>query len=226
VVCHHILRLDVRGWISWHLAVGVLLIPPALLKTATTSWRILRYYAGNPSYRSAGPPPLLLRLIGPLVVMSTLALLGTGLALVLVGEAGSRRTLVNLVGQRVDVVTLHQAAFAVWAVATGLHVLARVLPAWQVGTRRTHVPGDVWRAVTLFTVAALGVAAIGWVLANSEGWLAQRDFRPPPGQRRDSGLRPPPTSSGWQSRAELVDNVIGAADSGLVARRTIGNMTT
>jgi hypothetical protein len=37
---------------------------------------------------------------------------------VLVGEAGSRRTLLNLIGQRVDLVTLHQAACGVWAVAT------------------------------------------------------------------------------------------------------------
>jgi hypothetical protein len=167
----------------------VLLIPPALLKTGTTGWRILRYYTGSSPYRSAGPPPLLLRLIGPLVVLSTLALLGTGLALVLVGEAASRRTLWNVVGQRVDVLTLHQAAFAVWAVATGLHVLGRVLPAWQAGARRTRVPGDVWRVVALFAVGALGAAAIGWVLANSAGWRAQRDFRPPPGQHRESGLR-------------------------------------
>jgi hypothetical protein len=182
--------LDVRSWISWHLTIGVLLVPPALLKTATTGWRILRYYAGNAPYRSAGPPPMLPRLVGPLVVLSTLALLGTGLALVLVGESGSRHTLLSVVGQRVDLLTLHQAAFAVWAVVTGLHVLVRVLPAWQAGTRGSRVPGDVWRAVALFAIGALGVAAMGWVLANSGGWRAQRDFRPPPGQHRDFGLRP------------------------------------
>jgi hypothetical protein len=189
--------LDVRGWIDWHLAVGVLLIPPALLKTATTGWRILRYYTGNAPYRSAGPPPLLLRLFGPLVVLSTLALLGTGLALVLVGEADSRRTISRVVGQRVDVLTLHQAAFAVWAVATGLHVLARVLPAWRASARGAQVPGAAWRGVALVAVGALGVAAIGWVLANAGDWRAQRDFRPPPGQHRDSGLRPGRPEVDW-----------------------------
>lgn len=181
---------DVRGLISWHLALGALLIPPAMLKTATTSWRIVRYYAGGAPYRSAGPPPLLLRLLGPLVVLSTLALLGTGVALVLLGEADSRRTLLQVVGQRVDVLTLHQASFAVWAVATGFHVLARTLPAFLASTRRARVPGDAWRWVTLIAVGALGVAALGWVLANSAGWRTQRDFRPPPGQHRDAGLRP------------------------------------
>ena len=201
--------LNVRGLISWHLTVGVLLIPPALLKTATTSWRIVRYYAGNPPYRSAGPPPLLLRLLGPLVVLSTLALLGSGLALVLVGEDDSRRTLVDLVGQRVDMVTLHQAAFAVWAVATGMHVLARVLPAWLEGTRGARVPGGLWRAVALIAVGALGVAAGGWILANSGGWRAQRDFRPPPGQHRGLGLRPRTTGGRRASRSELVDTMTG-----------------
>src|SRR5438309_11249472 len=78
--------LDVRGLISWHVALGVLLIPPALLKTASTGWRILRYYTGSRPYREAGPPPLFLRILGPLVVAATLALLGTGLVLIALGE--------------------------------------------------------------------------------------------------------------------------------------------
>src|SRR3954471_19347950 len=48
--------LDVRGLISWHVALGVLLIPPALLKTASVGWRILRYYTGSPPPRRARPP--------------------------------------------------------------------------------------------------------------------------------------------------------------------------
>src|SRR3954452_9307527 len=57
--------LDVRGLIGWHVAVGVLLVPPALVKTASTGWRIIRYYAGDRSYRQAGPPPWPLRVLGP-----------------------------------------------------------------------------------------------------------------------------------------------------------------
>src|SRR5436305_10441279 len=91
--------LDVRGLLSWHVAVGVLLIPPALAKTASTGWRIARYYAGHRPYRAAGPPPMLLRLLGPLVVLSTLAVLGSGLLLILVGPDPSRRPLVSLLGQ-------------------------------------------------------------------------------------------------------------------------------
>ena len=76
---------DVQGLISWHVALGALLIPPAVMKTASTGWRMSRYYLGSPTYRRAGPPPLLLRLLGPLVVVSTLGLLATGTLLVTLG---------------------------------------------------------------------------------------------------------------------------------------------
>src|SRR4051812_33135999 len=59
--------LDVRGLIDWHVGIGVLLVPVALLKTISTGWRILRYYTRNEPYRTAGPPPTLLRVLGPLV---------------------------------------------------------------------------------------------------------------------------------------------------------------
>ncbi|HEY9484617.1 MAG TPA: hypothetical protein VIR00_16810 [Micromonosporaceae bacterium] len=43
--------VDVRGWIDWHIVIGVLLIPPALVKTASMGWRIVRYYTGSRPYR-------------------------------------------------------------------------------------------------------------------------------------------------------------------------------
>lgn len=163
--------LDVRGLISWHLALGVILVPPALLKTATTGWRFVRYYAGRAPYRQAGPPPLLLRVLGPLVVAATLGLLATGLALVLLGEPASRQALVSLPGLRVDTLTLHQGAFVVWAGVTGLHVLARIWPAWQLTrTTRPSVPGARRRGAALIAALAVSVACAGWVLANENGW--------------------------------------------------------
>src|SRR5436190_22844652 len=46
LVAELVTLLDVHNWVSWHVAIGMLLIPPALLKTATTGWRIVRYYTG------------------------------------------------------------------------------------------------------------------------------------------------------------------------------------
>jgi len=92
--------LDVTGLISWHVAIGVLLVPPALLKTAVTGWRFLRYYGGSRDYRASGPPPMLLRLLGPLVVLSTLGLLGSGLTLIALGPNTSRHPWSTALGQR------------------------------------------------------------------------------------------------------------------------------
>jgi len=53
--------LRVRQLLSPHVFIGTVLIPPVLLKVASTTWRFARYYRGAPAYRRKGPPPLLLR---------------------------------------------------------------------------------------------------------------------------------------------------------------------
>jgi hypothetical protein len=162
---------DVRGLISWHVALGALLVPPAVMKTASTGWRMARYYIGDTSYRQAGPPPLLLRLLGPFVVVSTLGLLGTGVLLVLLGEERSRQSSVTLLGLRVDWLTAHQGFFAVWAVVVGLHLLGRIVPALQA----TVVPGTVvvvpgrWTRVLWFVAMVASAAALSVVLVHADG---------------------------------------------------------
>jgi hypothetical protein len=167
---------DVRGLISWHVAIGGLLVPPALLKTGSTGWRLVRYYLGHRPYVEAGPPVLLLRLLGPLVVASTLALLGSGILLILLGEQRSRAELLTLVGFRVGWITLHQASFAVWAGATGLHLLSRIVPALRLtflapGTRR--VPGGRLRSWALAIVVVLA-CALALILVRADGSWALR----------------------------------------------------
>ncbi|MGZ4334817.1 MAG: hypothetical protein ACXVRJ_11180 [Gaiellaceae bacterium] len=103
-----------RPLLSAHVFIGMLLIPPVALKTASTGWRFLRYYTGDRSYRAKGPPLLPLRLLAPLVVASTVAVFATGVTLLVIGPG------------RGVVLGLHKASFAVWLVATGLHVLAYI----------------------------------------------------------------------------------------------------
>lgn len=175
---------DVRGLISWHVAVGALLVPPALLKTGSTGWRVVRYYRGNPAYQQAGPPPTLLRLLGPLVVASTLSLLGTGVLLILLGEQSSRTDLFSIVGFHVDWISLHQASFIVWAVATGLHLLARIVTALRVTFGRARdrgVPGRLTRGTAAVLVVVVA-AALALVLVRADGTWGHDDFRhgPPP----------------------------------------------
>lgn len=170
--------INVRGLISWHVAVGALLVPPALAKTVSTGWRIARYYRGSPAYAEAGPPPLPLRLLGPVVVVSTLALLATGIVLVVLGEADSRQSIVAVLGFRVDWITLHQAAFAVWATATGLHLMARIVPALRLtfmADRGRRVPGG-WGRLAVMLVVAVTAVVLAVVLVRADGSWHHDEF--------------------------------------------------
>jgi hypothetical protein len=174
--------LDVRGLVSWHVAIGIALIPPALVKTGTTGWRIVRYYTGNRPYRRAGPPPMLLRVLGPLVVLTTLAVLATGVLLIAIGSSAGRQSLVTVAGHTLDMTSLHKAAFILWAGATGLHVLARLFPALQLTIARlssprpaSAVPGRYRRggviAVTLVAAVIAGVVTVAAV--DLSAWHAR-----------------------------------------------------
>lgn len=166
--------LDVRGLVTWHVAIGVLLVPPTLAKTASTGWRVVRYYTRTGPYVQAGPPPLLLRLLGPLVVLGALGVLATGLVLVALGPSTSFRPWFSVLGHGVGPLTLHQAAFAVWAVATGLHVLARLVPALQLAAAATRepkaVPATSARLGLLLAVVAIAVPAAVLVVGASDAW--------------------------------------------------------
>jgi hypothetical protein len=172
--------LDVHRLISWHVVVGTVLVPVALAKTGSTGWRILRYYRGNPAYTSAGPPPVLLRILGPAVVAATLGLLGSGLLLIALGPDSSRRTIVSALGQRVDWVTVHQGLFLVWAVVTGLHVLARLVPALRLSTGRSaggRVAGTAPRVAVLVATGVVAAVSAGLVLSVAGAWRHDSFFR-------------------------------------------------
>ncbi len=107
--------LDLHSFLSWHIFVGMLLVPVVGLKLASTGYRFVRYYTRRPEYVRAGPPPLALRLLGPLVIVATVSLFATGVALAVLGPGGG------------IVLGLHKASFIVWVGAMSLHVLGHVL---------------------------------------------------------------------------------------------------
>jgi hypothetical protein len=108
--------LSLHAYVKWHVAIGMLLVPLVGLKLASTGYRFLRYYTGRREYVQAGPPPLALRLLGPIVVASTVGLFATGVALAVVGP-----------GQQGVVLLLHKASFVVWLGSLGLHVLGHLV---------------------------------------------------------------------------------------------------
>jgi hypothetical protein len=114
-----------------HVFIGLLLIPPIVLKLASTGWRFLSYYRHVEEYVRKGPPQVLLRiLVAPVLVAATVVLFGTGIAATWVGHGGL------LLG-------LHKASFVVWGVAFGIHFLAHALKLPRL------VAVDWWRADAL-----------------------------------------------------------------------------
>jgi hypothetical protein len=156
-----------------HIFVGVIVIPPVLLKSGATTWRFLRYYTRHPDYVTAGPPPMVLRVLGPLVIITSVAVLATGLGLIVQGS-GSFTSLVTVAGTDVTMATLHKASFIAWFVVMTLHVLGRTLPALRIlGWKQSpasRVPGGRWRAAVLAVVLATGLVAGGLVLGASSWW--------------------------------------------------------
>jgi hypothetical protein len=118
------------GRLLWlHLFLGLLLLGPVALKLASTGYRFLRYYTADRAYRAKGPPLLLLRGLAPIVVFFTLAVFGTGVALLLFGPS-SRQPLGEL----------HKLTFIAWIVVTAVHVLGHVPETAEVlsGVARTR----------------------------------------------------------------------------------------
>ncbi|TAM83713.1 MAG: hypothetical protein EPN43_12995 [Jatrophihabitans sp.] len=188
VVVEIVTALDVTGMLTWHVVVGTILVPVALLKTASTGWRIVRYYTGQRDYRQAGPPPMLLRVLGPLLVASTLGLFGTGLALMALGPEAGRSPLVTFLGQGWDVLTLHQGFFIVFAVSAGLHVLARIVPAVELAGRRVaraaRTPGRAARGWVLALVLVAGVIGAALILPTETAWQHDHHFHDLYGRHR------------------------------------------
>jgi hypothetical protein len=159
--------LRVRQLVSPHVFIGTLLIPPVLVKIGSTGYRFVRYYQGAPAYRRKGPPALLLRLLGPVVVILTLVLLASGVALLYASPAWSGQLLF-----------VHKASFVLWFFAMTAHVLghlaevARLAPRdWLRRTRRDvrGAGGRQWLiAASLVAGALLGLALLGRVAP----WLA------------------------------------------------------
>src|ERR1700749_5045939 len=89
LVAEGITIVHMRGLLSAHMFIGVVLIPPVLLKLGSTGYRMVSYYTGSRAYRAKGPPLLPLRLMAPLLVAATLAMLASGLLLLAAGPKSS-----------------------------------------------------------------------------------------------------------------------------------------
>jgi hypothetical protein len=112
VECYTILRIG--RLLTLHVFLGMLLLGPVTLKAASVIYRFTRYYTGSAPYRRKGPPAPLLRLIGPLIVLLTAAIFGSGIMLAVSGPGNGQW------------LTIHRLSFIAWCCVMVIHVLAYV----------------------------------------------------------------------------------------------------
>lgn len=148
-----------------HVFVGMLLVPPVVVKILSTGWRFVKYYRGDREYQRKGPPPLILRLLGPIVIVLTVIVFASGIGLILLSHS-----------LRQSLLFFHKASFVLWFVAMTVHVLAhlgetlRIAPRdWVARTRRqvAYASSRQWveaASLVLGVLLALAITphAYGW----------------------------------------------------------------
>lgn len=145
VECYTVFRIG--RLLTLHVFLGMLLLGPVCLKAGAVLYRFGRYYTGNAPYRRKGPPAPLPRVIGPVVMLLTASVFGSGIMLAVEGPGN---------GPWLDV---HRISFIAWAFFITIHVLAyvwrlpRLLAAEARGVSR---PAARTRAGTRPAVEVLG----------------------------------------------------------------------
>lgn len=103
--------VSIRSMLAVHVIIGLVLIPPIIVKVGSTTWRFVRYYTGQPDYVAKGPPQALLRALAPLLVVTTVSLFASGIALVVMHRPP------------VWLYDLHKYGFVPWFAILTVHVL-------------------------------------------------------------------------------------------------------
>lgn len=157
----------IGGLLGPHMFIGLLLIPPVALKMASTGYRFARYYTGDEPYVRKGPPPTFLRLLAPGVVLTTVAVFGTGVALLFTGPPSH------------TLIFAHKLSFIAWVALMALHVLGHLLELPRLASadwRRNGPPearlaGAGLRAAALAGAIVLGVGLGFLALSAGRPWL-------------------------------------------------------
>lgn len=150
-----------RSLLTVHIFVGMLLLGPVALKLGSTGYRFVRYYGRSGEYVRAGPPaPGMRFFVAPVLVLSTLTLFGTGVALIAFRNRG-------------PLSLLHKASFIVWVGVMSIHVLVYAIRAGRrvlAEAGRDRVGGAVLRQVLVFGALAAGLLVAMLTLPIAEHW--------------------------------------------------------
>jgi hypothetical protein len=154
--------------LSVHMFVGMLLIPPIALKLSSTGYRFIRYYTHNPPYQRKGPPEAPLRIIAPMVVLSTFVVFGTGVVLLFAGPSA-----------RPTWFPIHKDSFFVWVAFMALHVLGHITELPPVlradfgpsARLSSDVTGRAGRVLSLSGALVLGAVLAILVIPDFGAWV-------------------------------------------------------
>jgi hypothetical protein len=140
-----------------HMFIGVVLLGPVAVKLGSTGYRFLRYYTGAAVYRAKGPPTLVLRVLAPVLVATTVVVFASGIALMVFGHQSDL------------LLRLHKVAFIVWGACFGVHFLWHLPGAWRAaGPRRA--PGGVLRSLVLAASVGGGLTLALVLLSVMQAW--------------------------------------------------------
>jgi hypothetical protein len=150
-----------------HIFIGILLIPPVALKMTSTGYRFARYYTHHGRYVAKGPPPAPLRILAPGVVLTTVALFGTGVGLLIAGPPGQ------------TLIFAHKLSFIAWVALMTLHVLGHLLEVprlamadWRrQGPREARLAGAGARTLALAASIGAGLALALLTLSTAQRWF-------------------------------------------------------
>lgn len=141
--------LGLNGLLYWHYFIGFLLVGPVCVKIGSTCYRFLRYYTGDAAYVRKGPPMILLRVLGPFVMLTSCGVIGTG---IVIGFAASGRV------AGIPMLLLHKGFFILWAGAMTIHVLAYL---WRLPRL---VAADLPLTRAHRTASAIGGTGLRWAV--------------------------------------------------------------
>ena len=161
IECYTILHLG--NLLTWHFFLGMLLLGPVVLKACSVLYRFVRYYTGSAPYRRKGPPALLLRVIGPVIMLLTACVFGSGIMLAVTGPS---------YGPPTGWLQVHRISFIAWAFFITIHVLAYVprLPRLLAAEGRTvHVLGGRSTRLALLIASLLAGLVIALLTVHLAG---------------------------------------------------------
>ncbi len=127
IVIELVSSASLHAGLAVHIFVGVGLSGPLVVKIGSTGYRFLRYYTRSPAFVRRGPPRLALRVLAPLLLVTTLVVIGSGIGLVVTSPEQAGLLL-----------PMHNLSVLVWLSLIAIHVCAYI---W----RTPRLVADDWR---------------------------------------------------------------------------------